>query len=174
MLHSVGHDAPFGHGLSSQPFQSEVVVLVFKVRDWKDSNFLLAKLQILLSVSASKRLSALGLYRFIARTRACFKQTGNQLKTFTWFEAMLFSCSSCKMCQRRALFTTLVLLCMIFVQAHQRSQMSTSMTLNVHLNNANECPVYEHTHTRWPNTARWYCPAFHHNDAIAHKLPTNA
>ena len=55
MVHSVGPETPFSHGLSSQPIQSEVVVKpVSKIRDWKDSNLLLQKHQILLSVVASK------------------------------------------------------------------------------------------------------------------------
>ena len=91
MVHSVGPDAPFGHGLSSRPSQSKEVVvkLVSKVRNWKDSGLMLQKLQVLLSIFASKRLGTLGLYRFLARTRQCFQQTGNQLRTFTGFEALL-------------------------------------------------------------------------------------
>ena len=91
MVHSVGPDAPFAHGLPSQPCHFEVVVvrLVSKIRKWKASKLLLQKLQMLLSVFASKRLSALGLYRLLTKTRQCFKQTGNQLMTLTWFEAML-------------------------------------------------------------------------------------
>ena len=60
-----------------------------KVKDWRVSNLLLQKLQVLLSVFASKRLGALRLHRFLTKTRQCFKQAGNQQRTFAWFEALL-------------------------------------------------------------------------------------
>ena len=59
---------PFCHGLCSKLSQSEEVS---------------QKLQLLLSVFASKRLS--GLYRFLARYKQCYQQAGNQLRTLACF-----------------------------------------------------------------------------------------
>ena len=74
MVYTVGPAALLGHGLSSQPFLLEVVVvkLVSLVQDWKDFTNLSKKLQILPSVFASKSLSALGLYRFLFKNEDSF------------------------------------------------------------------------------------------------------
>ena len=69
-------------------------------------------------------------------------------------------------------FTTFLLRCKEFFRFTTGYKIIASMTLNVDLNNANGCPVYESTQTRWSNTMRWYCPAFHQtstqrSDAIA-------
>ena len=59
------------------------------MKDWKESKLLLQKLQVWLSVFASKHLGALGLHHLLTKSKQCVQQTGNQLRTFTWLEALL-------------------------------------------------------------------------------------
>ena len=91
LVHSIGSDAPFCHSLSSQPFLSEeaVIQLVSNSQGLEKFQPSVAETPVLLSVFASKRLGALRLHRFLTKTRQCSQESGNQLRTFAWFEALL-------------------------------------------------------------------------------------
>ena len=89
----IGSGAPFCYGPSRHPFESEevVVLLVSRVRDWKDSNLLLQKLLVLLSVFARE------LWRCRTVSPLCHDQTAlglrlcsNHKTSFSYMQFMLF------------------------------------------------------------------------------------